>query len=274
MINAVSAWQGTAPLLAHTPWAPGYWALDLHCPEVARTAIPGQFVHLRVAGPDLLLRRPISIHEVVGDRITLVVAVVGTGSQWLAERSEGEELDLIGPLGQRGLSFEPAARTVALVGGGVGIPPLHFLATRRPADGPRLVAFVGARSEERLLGLDNFAAQGCEVVISTDDGSRGFVGTNVAALAEYAAQTRIDQVLACGPTPMMRAAALWATERGIPSQVCLEARMGCGVGACLSCVVETRREGWDRYLRVCTEGPVFDGDNIVWETMSPMVKLD
>ncbi|NUQ00390.1 MAG: dihydroorotate dehydrogenase electron transfer subunit, partial [Armatimonadetes bacterium] len=151
----------------------------------------------------------------------------------------------------------------------VGVPPLRFLAARCQ-DGPELVAFIGARERSRLLCLDDFASFGAEVVASTDDGSAGYHGTAVAALESYLERERVDQILTCGPTPMMRATATLALARGIPCQVCLEARMACALGACLSCVVETTAPGWQKYQRVCTEGPVFDACNVVWGTLSPL----
>jgi dihydroorotate dehydrogenase electron transfer subunit len=266
----MAVWQGTAPIVDRRDLAADYFLLTVDCPPIAAAAQPGQFANLLVAGRDLCLRRPISFYGVDGGRVSMMIGVHGAGTAWLRERAVGEPLDLLGPLGGRGLSLTPGARRVALIGGGVGIPPLHFLATRRPADGPEMLAFVGARSAERLLGLEAFTALGVRTIASTDDGSAGFHGTAVAALAEVLATESIDQILACGPTPMMRAAAELAAARGIACQVCLEARMACGVGACLSCVVETTTDGWRRYQRVCTEGPVFDGDQILWAGLSPL----
>ncbi|MBI5832794.1 MAG: dihydroorotate dehydrogenase electron transfer subunit [Armatimonadetes bacterium] len=266
----VGAWQGLATITDRRDLAPGYFALDVHCPAIAAGAQPGGFAHILVEGRDLCLRRPISFFGVEGDIVTLVVGIHGAGTAWLAARQPGDSLDLLGPLGGRTLSLAAGASRVALVGGGVGIPPLRFLAARCVASAPQLVAFIGARSAERLLGAAEFAALGCQVVVSTDDGSAGFRGTVVSALDEYAEQTPVDQVIACGPTPMMRAAAEWAARRGLPCQVCLEARMACGVGACLSCVIETTAPGFRQYQRVCHEGPVFDGAEVVWERLSPL----
>ncbi len=229
------------------------------------------FVNVLLPAPGLCLRRPISIHAVEGDRVSMVVGKLGEGTRWLGERQAGEPLDLLGPLGGRPLTIQPGAQRVALVGGGVGIPPLHFLASRERE--VERWAFVGARTADRLLCLAEFEALGCQVVPSTDDGSLGFRGTAVAALASELRRGRIDQVLVCGPTPMMRAAAELAAEHGLPCQVCLEARMACAMGACLSCVVETTTPGWQKYRRVCTEGPVFDGSELVWETLSPLCAL-
>lgn len=250
------------------PLAPDYFRLTFAEPSVAAAARPGMFVNVLLPAPGLCLRRPISIHAVDGDRVSMVIGKLGEGTRWLGERQVGESLDLLGPLGGRSLSIKPGTKRVALVGGGVGIPPLHFLASREP-DVERL-AFVGARSADRLLCLDEFEALGCRVIPSTDDGSVGFHGTAVAAVADELSRGQIDQILVCGPTPMMRAAAELAAAHDIPCQVCLEARMACAMGACLSCVVETTAQGWQKYQRVCTEGPVFDGAELVWSALSPL----
>ncbi len=259
--------QGLVDIIARESLTPEYFRLVLEAPFL-HTAEPGQFVNVAVGAPDLCLRRPISLHDVDGARATLVVGIYGAGTEWLSRRRVGDRLDLLGPLGGRPIALDPSARRVALVGGGVGIPPLHFAARRQPE--LERVAFIGARTASRLLCRDEFAAAGCTVISATDDGTDGFEGTAVEALARYLTEESVDQVVACGPTPMMRATAALAGERGIPCQVCLEARMACAVGACLSCVIETTTPGWQRYQRVCTEGPVFDAETVIWETLSPL----
>ncbi len=261
-------WQGLVQLDAASAASPGYVRLSFRQPEIAACAEPGLFVNILVEEPELCLRRPISFHGVDGDQVSVLVGVLGRGTGWLAARRPGDVLDIMGPLGGRGLTPEPGARRVALVGGGVGIPPLRFFCERHP-ELERLVV-VGARSADRLLCCDELTGLGAEVVASTDDGSHGFCGTAVEALAETLKSESVDQLLTCGPTPMMRAAAELARQAGIPCQVCLEARMACALGACLSCVVETRTDGWQKYQRVCTEGPVFDAGQIVWSSLSPL----
>lgn len=263
--------DGPVTIESLTPLTPDYFKLRFAQPDIAAAARPGMFVNVLLPAPGLCLRRPISIHAVDGERVSVVVGRLGEGTRWLGERRAGESLELLGPLGGRALTIESGASRVALVGGGVGIPPLHFLASRETK--VERLAFVGARSADRLLCLDEFEALGCRVIPSTDDGSAGFHGTAVAALAAELAAGAVDQILVCGPTPMMRAAAELAAAHRIPCQVCLEARMACAMGACLSCVVETTRPGWQKYQRVCTEGPVFDGTQLVWEALSPLCAL-
>ncbi|MCC7494411.1 MAG: dihydroorotate dehydrogenase electron transfer subunit [Fimbriimonadaceae bacterium] len=262
-------WQRLAPVTARESLTPEYFALTLRAPELAAAAQPGLFVNVLIPAPEVCLRRPISFYRATGDEITLLVGVHGQGTAALSRVAVGESLDLLGPLGGRPLRLRPGARRVALVGGGVGIPPLAFFAARHRG-AAALTAYVGARNAGRLLGVQEFGELGVAVRASTDDGSVGFQGTVAALLAADLPAAGYDLLLACGPTPMLRAVAALALAAGVACEVCLEARMACAVGACLSCVVETTREGWQKYQRVCTEGPVFEAADIVWQSLSPL----
>jgi dihydroorotate dehydrogenase electron transfer subunit len=256
--------------------------LELHAPALAAVAQPGQFVHVRCTdGWNPLLRRPLSLHDADPDtgRLTLLVGEFGQGTHLLRHLPPGAELDVLGPLG-RGWRVLPTARTVALVGGGVGIPPLHFLAKRLllssgggqplraaptlPSLSPRVIAVIGARSREEVLCEKELADYGAEVRPATDDGSYGFHGTAVDLLAEVLRREPVDQIFTCGPQPMMRGVAALAARHDIPCQVSLEERMACGLGVCLSCVAPFRPGGASpaEYQRICTEGPVFEAREV------------
>ncbi len=265
-------WQGEVEVEALEHLTPEYFRLSFRQRAIAEAARPGQFLNVLVPAPNLCLRRPISFYGTAGDQVTVLVGIHGRGTEALGRLRVGDRLDVMGPLGGRGLSLAPGARRVALVGGGVGLPPLRFLAEVE-AGRAEFVAFVGARTAARLLCLDELRELGVEVRPSTDDGSVGFAGTAVAALEAALAEAPVDQILCCGPTPMMAAAAAVAAAHDLPCQVCLEARMACALGACLSCVIETTAEGWTKYQRVCTEGPVFDARNVVWDALSPLCAL-
>ncbi|HIE50805.1 MAG TPA: dihydroorotate dehydrogenase electron transfer subunit [Armatimonadetes bacterium] len=270
-------WQGEVEIVARQSLVGPYFKLTLSAPEIALSARPGQFVQVRCApGYEPFLRRPFSIHGVNWEQgtVELLLRVVGRGTALLREKRVGEKLDVLGPLGQGTFTAEPQAHTIALVGGGVGLPPLHFFAQywqRKGGLKSRILALLGARTKEWVLGEEEFAALGVEVHIATDDGSRGFPGPAVDLLGQVLREENIDRILTCGPVPMMRGVAVLAEERNLPCQVCLEARMACGVGACLSCVVETHsRESFRRFQRVCTEGPVFAAQDILWESLEPV----
>jgi dihydroorotate dehydrogenase electron transfer subunit len=242
-----------------------YYRLVFEAPAIANAAMPGQFIHMRCAGGwDPFLRRPISLHDADPDSgtITLLIGEFGYGTSLLRQLSVGTQVDALGPLGGAWQPL-PESRTCILLGGGVGIPPLHFLAKRLPTmtstPAARVIAVIGARIQEDVLCEAEFAACGAEVRAATDDGSYGFHGTAVDLLSELLEKESVDQVFTCGPTPMMRGVAAVTAAHDIPCQASLEERMACGLGACISCVVEVRADGTGpvEYQRVCTEGPVF-----------------
>lgn len=204
---------------------------------------PGQFAEISV--PGLFLRRPISVCDWTASSITLLVKVVGQGTAALRSMAPGATLDVLAGLGN---GFGCTQRDgAALVGGGIGIAPLYGLTKRLVAQGAAApVAILGFRSAADVFYADEFAALGCDVRIATEDGSlgtRGFVTDAMATLPEpmYA--------YACGPMPMLRAVA----ARVADGEFSLEARMGCGFGACMGCTIETPSGP----RRVCVDGPVF-----------------
>lgn len=211
--------------------------------DTSEFSAPGQFAEISV--PGLFLRRPISVCDWTASSMTLLVKVVGQGTAALGSMAPGESLDVLTGLGN---GFECASRDGAvLVGGGIGIAPLYGLAKRLVAQGAAApVAILGFRSAADVFYADEFAALGCDVRIATEDGSfgtKGFVTDAMAALPEpvYA--------YACGPMPMLRAVA----ARVADGEFSLEARMGCGFGACMGCTIETPSGP----RRVCVDGPVF-----------------
>jgi dihydroorotate dehydrogenase electron transfer subunit len=240
-----------------------YFKLVLDSAGVSRLARPGQFVMVKVAaGQEILLRRPLGIHGIKGNRLSLLYEVVGKGTEILSAKKPGERVDIVGPLGH-GFDFRAGKvqpRPV-LAAGGMGVAPLLFLGEKLKVKHP--LVLIGARNKKGVLCVKEFKRLGCEVRIATDDGSLGFKGT-VSDLLENLIAGRRNQELeiyACGPKAMLRAAALIADKHAVPLQVSLEAHLACGIGACLGCVINTR----SGYQRVCKEGPVFDAQEIIWE---------
>lgn len=221
-------------------------------PEMA----PGQFVQLRVDAQGVFLRRPISIHDVRGNEIDFLVQVVGEGTAWLASLTVGDTVNAVLPLGKGFSTHHPQPTTPLLVGGGVGVAPLLYLGRVLKEKGIRPTFLLGARTKDLLLRLDAFREVG-EVLVTTEDGSMGEKG--FVTQHSVFNSTTPSLIQCCGPTPMMKAVAKLARERGIDCEVSLENRMACGVGACLCCVTETT-EG---HKCVCTEGPVFDASELL-----------
>ena len=219
---------------------------------------PGQFVHIR-CGEGLLLRRPISVCSCMEDEpddlLSIVFEVRGEGTRWLAGRELGDSLDVLGLAGN-GFDLKPEGRYL-LVGGGIGIPPMLGCAQYT---GGRATAILGGRSRDKIILEDFFREDCAKVLCATDDGSLGHHGFVDALVRRELSEDRgYDGVLACGPKPMLRNVAKVAEEFGIPCQVSMEERMGCGIGACLGCTCETRSgEG----KSVCKNGPVFDAAEV------------
>ena len=234
--------------------------LTFIAPKIAAVADPGQFVMLRIGkSHDPLLRRPFSIHQTPGDNsIQLLIKVVGKGTQMLAEWSVGQDVDLVGPLG-KGFRIE-GPEPFCLVGGGMGIVPLLFLAKKVLQKFPllRLPVFLGARSANELNFLaEGFNEPGVDLYIATDDGSLGSHGLITELLAnQFGAKPGVLRVAACGPYPMLKSLAALCRRLDWPCEVSLETVMACGIGACLGCAVpKINQKG---YAHICTDGPVFD----------------
>jgi dihydroorotate dehydrogenase electron transfer subunit len=222
---------------------------------------PGQFVHIR-CGEGLLLRRPISVCSCMEDEpddlLSIVFEVRGEGTRWLAGRELGDSLDVLGLAGN-GFDLKPEGRYL-LVGGGIGIPPMLGCAQYT---GGRATAILGGRSRDKII-LEEFFREDCaKVLCATDDGSLGYHGFVDALVRRELSEDRgYDGVLACGPKPMLRNVARVAEEFGIPCQVSMEERMGCGVGACLVCACDMA-DGSRKH--VCKDGPVFDSREVDWD---------
>ena len=228
-------------------------------------------------GMDPLLRRPFSIFEIFRDGrgapagITLLNKRIGVGTRLLYEAGPGARLACLGPLGRPFEPIDPPAQAW-MVAGGVGLAPFVTLAEALQARGTPMTLFYGARRAAELYYVDRFEALGVDVVLSTEDGSRGATGLITSPLGEALGQLDPDEsvrLYVCGPTPMMRAVARIAQAHGRACDVSLEQVMGCGLGGCYSCVVLARGDdGTPHFVRSCLDGPVFDAGRIVWEALS------
>ena len=237
-----------APITGKRAVAHGMFAISLLAPPIAASVRSGQFVNLGWS-PGPLLRRPFSVYGVNGDRIEVVLKSSGAGTAQLLAMREGDMVSCLGPLG-RGFNLEPGPRTIALVSGGVGVAPMLLAAKEAAALGMRVTWVHGARSAPDLCS----EWSGDEVIWATDDGSRGFSGTAVAASPDA------DLVLACGPNRMLTAvAARWPDARAA-----VETYMACGTGVCLGCAVPRAGGGYDR---ACTDGPVFRASEVDWAAL-------
>jgi dihydroorotate dehydrogenase electron transfer subunit len=255
--------------------SPDFNVLALEAPDIAGQAAPGQFVMVKTsAGDSPLLRRPYSLFEILRDArgtatgFSLFSKRVGVGSQLLYDVAPGQRLACLGPLG-RPFELVSASSRAWMVAGGVGLAPFAALAEALRARGIRPTLFYGARTARELFCLDLFERLGVEMVLATEDGSMGAPGRVTVPLEEALAGAGAHPpvtLYACGPEAMLKAVSSLAARHGWPSQLSMERLMGCGVGGCYSCVVRVRDgNGGSRYDRACLDGPVFRGDDIVWE---------
>lgn len=248
--------------------------IKLHVPKLVAEAKPGQFVMVKVApGLEPALRRPFSLHRLdkKAGQIELMYQVVGKGTNILAGRKPGEQLELLGPLGNGFCVHEE--KRIGLVGGGMGIAPLLAAAEEIADAGKEVVTFLGARTGDYLLACKEFQRLG-PLFLTTDDGSLGKKALVTKPLVEYLENNKLDLLLACGPTPMLKALAGVVNARGIPTELSLEQRMGCGVGACLGCAFPVKAdtpEGYT-YKRVCQDGPVFWAHEALFALPTEMTK--
>ncbi|MGB9905934.1 MAG: dihydroorotate dehydrogenase electron transfer subunit [Candidatus Saccharicenans sp.] len=244
-----------------------YFLFTLESPAIAPKSRPGQFLMIRVSeSTQPLLRRPISLHNVEGPRLQIFFQIAGEGTRLLSRKTAGDRLNLLGPLGQ-GFTIRPEFRgkEVFCVGGGRGIAPLYFLAGELLRAGARPVIFYGGRTAADLPLRDRLEKSGLEVLVTTDDGSAGFPGLVTSLVAETLKKRRPEFLYACGPEPMMEKLADLCRQEKLAGEFSLEAIMGCGFGACWGCVKKIRRNGQEKYLKVCQEGPVFPYAEIIWQ---------
>lgn len=288
--DITAAWrQVTGRVLDHRDYGAGHRWLDLAVPAGFAAPVPGQFVQLLLEPPaPVLLPRPMSVAAVArrGGRMVLgfLYAPVGAGTLALARLVPGDEVDVLGPLGQ-GYPLEVSG-TPVLVAGGRGVAPLLFAADALRRVGRRCELFFGARERRLLVGLEEarqrLVALGGRLHLSTDDGSRGFRGHVVDLLERVASSLPQPLVIhACGPHPMLHAVALWGMRRGTPTHVAMESVMACGTGVCRGCPMPRSgrarlayaRErahtpslyGNQEFAMCCTEGPVFAAEDLDWD---------
>jgi dihydroorotate dehydrogenase electron transfer subunit len=245
------------------------YKLNLSSPLISKEAKPGNFVHVKVSSGDSpLLRRAFSIHSVDENENSyqLLFRVIGRGTEILSRASPGDELDVLGPIGNS-FSLPGEGQEIMLVAGGMGIAPLWFLfdhlAKRFHKD--KLTVLVGAKTKEELLGSDKLQTTGAKLIVATDDGSAGRKGlVTEVFLKEMKKRNNNPKKLAvysCGPQTMLRRMSEIAEGLDLSCQMSLETHMACGVGACWGCAYKVR--SWN-YKRVCVDGPVFNARQVDW----------
>jgi len=242
------------------------YLMSLHVSKAFLEAKAGQFVMVRVGdNTDPLLRRPFSIAGIEKDGSLIVLyRVVGRGTALMSQWKPGTTTRVLGPLG-RGFEVSPKQAVSIMVAGGIGIAPLLLLTHQ--LESTKAILLMGAGSREELIPIEGLARNELEVAIATEDGSVGRRGLVTQLLDKTLNEVEIGQtmVYACGPQSMLQEVASMCSHKGIRCQVSIEAAMGCGVGVCLGCAVRSKK-GQPPYYYVCKDGPVFDAEEIVWNT--------
>ena len=230
-----------------------YYVMSLENEYISARALPGQFVQVSCGENDPLLRRPFAVYQVNNRSFSFLYKVVGRGTQALSSLKNGDTLSVLGPLGN---SFSTdKAGDVILIAGGVGIGPIRYLASYLQAKHKAFTLIYGGKNSDHIVDFDGIANEYAKYMVVTEDGSVGKKGlvTEAMALLSMDSNTIIQ---ACGPEAMLKSVVSIAKKKDVSSEVSLEARMACGFGVCLGCVVETSAGD---YQKVCDDGPVFDG---------------
>ena len=253
----------TSKLIRNYQMGPRIYMMELESSEIVNTIQPGQFIHVKVPGMEgHILRRPFSVYAKHPEQnmIEIMYQVVGFGTDHMTTLEPGATLELIGPVGH-GWNIPEQAQHIMLVAGGVGSAPLFMLTKKANDAGLKIDLVLGAANKDMLTSYDRYAQlENVTLHCATDDGSFGHKGFVTGPVEKLLAENSYDYLACCGPEPMMRAVASMADAANVNYEVSLERRMACGVGACLSCVVDTIHGK----KRSCVDGPVFSGEEVLW----------
>ena len=285
--NMIRMYDDTVAVVENRPLTGGHFLLSLYTPRQARATRPGQFAMVRLLGrSDVLLRRPMSIYDVLPSSshgrklrgsapleiIQLLYKVVGRGTRLMAELKPGDRAGLLAPLGHGFFKEEYLARAqeadeILHVAGGIGIAALLLPARELARAGLRQRLFFGGRTKEDLVGLPDFKPLVKQMTLATENGARGHQGFVTQPLEEFLRNNRGKKYLlmVCGPRGMLDASVRLAKKYGHRCILSMENRMGCGLGVCLGCCIRVEGTGHGAYQRVCTEGPVFWAEKVVWD---------
>ena len=253
-----------AKILSNEEVAEKIFRLTVDAPELAKNSRAGQFVQVKISD-EFTLRRPLGIASTAGGKVKIFYRAVGRGTEKLSTRRAGETLNILGALGNGYSNF---GGKILLVGGGMGLAPLLCAAT---AASPNLTAnsyqltakhadvLLGGRTKDEVIfWQEEFRPHVGKIFVTTDDGSYAKKGFVIDLLPEVFSAENYSAILTCGPEVMMRGVAKFAAEKNIPCEVSFEKRMACGLGACLSCSIDTV----DGRKKVCKDGPIFDARKV------------
>ena len=250
-----------------------YFHISFEIGELVKAIKPGNFVAIAVGGPgsSMVLRRAFAIYRAIErddgiGLIELVIAPHGQGSKWFTSLSQGEKVDLVGPLGTSfGIPTEPVR--ALLVGGGYGSAPLFGLSEILKLRGCRVDMVLGASTANKIYAPLEGKRSVSSLTITTDDGSAGIRGKVTDVISRIIDENNVEIVYSCGPMAMLAAITKITSEKAVVHQCAIEESMACGIGVCMTCVIPIKDEdGIIRMKRSCIDGPVVDGESVIWDS--------
>ena len=241
------------------------WRLQFSSKSIAKTAQPGQFLHIKVASYNgkPFLRRPFAVHSVEsGGQFSILYKIRGEVTKLMRDLKKDDKVDIIGPLGN-GFKLSSQAQKYVLVAGGIGLAPLFFLAKKLLDNKKEVIVIYGAGTKNELLCIKELAQFKIQPLLATDDGSKGIKGNVNKLLDKYLTNNQKEeiQVFAAGPKVMIKETTRVCKQAGVDLEVSMDEIMACGVGVCLGCAVKTKKG----YKLACKDGPVFKAEDIIWE---------
>ena len=255
-----------AKLVKKEQLKPDIFKFSVEAPEIVKDAKQGHFIEIRVTdNVEPFLRRPISIYNMEKEKgiLEFIFQVKGKGTEILSKKTEGDLIDIVGPLGYGTFKYDNY-QNIAVIGGGIGVFPLYELSKNAKNDGKNVSTYLGFRSKDFVVLEEEFKSVSDKLVLTTDDGTYAEKGFAIDFLKKDIEQEKIDCIYACGPLPMLKAVRNYAIEKNIPCQISLEEKMACGMGVCLGCAVKTAKSSQDNpeYWHVCKAGPVFEAKEV------------
>lgn len=253
-----------AKIISHKKIAPFHYKMTLEEKNIAKYSSPGQFIQIKISEENNpLLRRPFSINNINFSCIDIIYKIVGKGTKILSQKKIGEYLDILGPLGQ-GFKIPKESYKIILVGGGYGISPLYFLGKELKNKNFDFKVIISAKNKALLICKNDFKKIGVKTYLTTENGSIGKKGLATDLLKNLLNHSDKFLVYACGPISMLKCVVEICKEYLAECQVSLETIIACGLGACFGCTINTK----DGYKLVCKDGPVFRGEDIIFDEES------
>jgi dihydroorotate dehydrogenase electron transfer subunit len=256
--------QGQFSIIQNDKVSSDCYKLKILAPKIAKESQPGQFVHIKIQqknGP--LLRRPFAVHNAEQNKILEVLYKIrGQGTSILSSKAKNDKLDIIGPLGH-GFNIDSKSKEAFIIAGGMGIAPLLFLIKELVKKGKKVISFIGSSCEDNILCYDEINKLQGELVLATEDGSKGKKGKVTEIFRDYLknVKKKNGEIFAAGPKAMLEEISKLSYHFNIPAQLSLDEIIACGVGACLGCAVKTKKG----YKLACKDGPIFKADEIIWQ---------